>query len=227
VCASRLVSLRACFFVSNCQLRPSYFATKDCTYTDSSGRPVPAPLASKPDKPTRIGQSRRRPQKDSYLESSVSAPASDTARRETLTSSRTPSDSRDDYAERLKRPRVGSISFPAPESQAPVPLAPRSTFAATRFEIVVVRELVNRTYTITPGPLLRLSVDPFCISFLCSLSSPSPPFPPAHIHGRRLPGTHTPLSLIRAMFSRLPFLQSPRCKNGFSPHLRRSILKGC
>jgi Fungal specific transcription factor domain len=153
VCVSRLVSLRPLFFLFLivCCFT-SYFAAKDCTYTDSSGRPVPAPLASKPDKPTRIGQSRRRPPKDAYLESSVSAPASSTTRVETLASPRAPSDSCDDYAERPKRPRLGSISFPAPESQASVPLPPRSTFAATRFDFTVVRELVNRTYTMIPGP---------------------------------------------------------------------------
>ncbi|KAH9983895.1 hypothetical protein BJV74DRAFT_848980 [Russula compacta] len=127
---------------SNC-----YFAAKDCTYTDSSGRPVPAPLASKTDKPSRAGpsQPRRRPQKDSYLESPVSTPANSllSARGEPLTSPQAPSDPRDEPS---KRPRVGSISsssFPAPESQAAASAAPSSVFAATRFEVPVVRELVN------------------------------------------------------------------------------------
>ena len=66
-------------------------------------------------------------------------------RGEPLASLETPSDTRDDYAETSKRPRVGSISsFPTPETQGPVPLPPRSSIAATRFEVSVVRELVNR-----------------------------------------------------------------------------------
>jgi len=68
-----------------------------------------------------------------------------------LTSPQDPSDARDDYAETSKRPRLGSLSvFPSPESQTPSPLAPRPTFAATRFEFPVVRELVNRKYLISP-----------------------------------------------------------------------------
>ncbi|KAF8273073.1 hypothetical protein EI94DRAFT_1716607 [Lactarius quietus] len=128
---------------SNC-----YFAAKDCTYTDSSGRPVPAPLASKTDKPLRAGpsHSRRRCQKDSHLEppASASTNSPSSPRGEPLTSPRTPSDTRDEYAETSKRPRMGSISaFPTPESHGPVPLPPRSTMAASRFEVPVVRELVN------------------------------------------------------------------------------------
>jgi hypothetical protein len=130
---------------SNC-----YFAAKDCTYTDSSGRPVPAPLASKTDKPSRAGpsQSRRRSQKDSHIEPPVSASTNNPSspRGEPSTSLQTPSNTRDDNAETSKRPRVGSISsFPTPESQVPVPLPPRPSIAATRFEVPVVRELVNRT----------------------------------------------------------------------------------
>ncbi|KAH9995477.1 hypothetical protein BJV77DRAFT_220765 [Russula vinacea] len=128
---------------SNC-----YFAAKDCTYTDSSGRPVPAPLASKSDKPTRAApsHSRRRLQKDSHLEPSVSASTSGQSctRAEPLTSPQGRSDARDNCADSSKRPRVGSISsFQAPESQTPALLAPRSTSAATRFEVPVVRELVS------------------------------------------------------------------------------------
>ncbi|KAI0255983.1 hypothetical protein BJV78DRAFT_586707 [Lactifluus subvellereus] len=159
---------------SNC-----YFAAKDCTYTDSSGRPVPAPLASKTDKPARAGPSRRRPQKDSYLESPVSA-----TREEPLTSPRSPSDSRDDYAERSKRPRLASASFPVPESQAPVPLAPRSTFATTRFEVPVVRELVNLFFThchphrlVIHQPTFMADVSlgripPYLTYALCALAAP-------------------------------------------------------
>ncbi|KAI0272575.1 fungal-specific transcription factor domain-containing protein [Gloeopeniophorella convolvens] len=125
-----------------------YFAAKDCTYTDSSGRAVPAPRASGADKPARSGpsQPRRRPQRDAHLESPVPASTNSLSslHSEPLTSPQDPSDTRDDYAESSKRPRRGSISsFPAPESQAHVPLAPRSTFATTRFEVPVVRELVN------------------------------------------------------------------------------------
>ncbi|KAI9464267.1 hypothetical protein F5148DRAFT_188149 [Russula earlei] len=129
---------------SNC-----YFAAKDCTYTDSSGRPVPAPLASKTDKPSRPGpsQSRRRSQKDSYSETprSPSASTLPSKRGPPSTSLQPPPDTRDDYPEGSKRPRVGSVSssHPPPESQAHIPLTPRSTFAATRFEVPVVRELVN------------------------------------------------------------------------------------
>ncbi|KAH9066779.1 hypothetical protein EDB87DRAFT_1801444 [Lactarius vividus] len=128
---------------SNC-----YFAAKDCTYTDSSGRPVPAPLASKTDKPSRAGpsQSRRRSQKDSYLEPPVPISTNNPSspHGQPLTSLQTPSDTRSDYAETSKRPRVDSISsFPTPESQVPAPLARRSSIAASRFEVPVVRELVN------------------------------------------------------------------------------------
>ncbi|KAI0305813.1 hypothetical protein B0F90DRAFT_1814671 [Multifurca ochricompacta] len=168
---------------SNC-----YFAAKDCTYTDSSGRPVPAPLASKTDKPPRAGpsQSRRRPQKDSYLGSPVSASANSlsSARGEPLTSPQAPSDTRDDYAETSKRPRVGSISFPALESQVPSSLVPRSTFTATRFEVPVVRELVNlffahchphRLFFHQPTFMADVSlgrIPSYLIYALCALSAP-------------------------------------------------------
>ena len=126
-------------------MHASYFAAKECTYTDSSGRPVPAPLASKTDKPLRAGpsQTRRRSQKDSYLHPpvSVSTKGPPSPRGEPLTSFQTPSDTRDEYAESSKRPRVGSISS---ESHASVPLPPRSSMVATRFEVPVVRELVSR-----------------------------------------------------------------------------------
>lgn len=133
----------------------SYFAAKDCTYTDSSGRPVPAPLASKSDKPPRPAptHSRRRLQKDSYMESSLSASASgrSLSRVESLTSPPTPSDARDDGAGSSKRPRVGPISsFPTSDSQTSPPLASRSTPAAARFEVPVIRELVSRTYFVPP-----------------------------------------------------------------------------
>ncbi|KAN0105104.1 hypothetical protein V8E52_011351, partial [Russula decolorans] len=123
-------------------------AVIDCTYTDSSGRPVPAPLASKSDKPSRPvpTHSRRRLQKDSYLESSLSASTSgrSSSRVESLTSPQAPSDARDDSGDSSKRPRVGPISsFPTSDSQTPPPLASRSTPAAARFEVPVVRELVS------------------------------------------------------------------------------------
>lgn len=146
---SPMFSFMGVHLLSNPPLRSvSYFAAKDCTYTDSSGRPVPAPLASKTDKPSRAppSQSRRRPQKDSYSGSPASASTSTLppTRGEPLPSLQDhPSDARDDYADSSKRVRLGS--FPSPESQVPVALAPRSTFAATRFEVPVVRELVNRT----------------------------------------------------------------------------------
>ena len=202
----------------------SYFAAKECTYTDSSGRPVPAPLASKTDKPARAGPSRRRPQKDLYQESPVSPSTSipSATRGEPLTSPQPPSDTRDDYAERSKRPRLASASFPATESQAPAPLAPRSAFATSRFEVPVVRELVNRTYVIIPPLYANL----FGLSLLCSLSSPSSLYSPTHLHGRCQPGTHTPLSIICAMRSRCPLFQATRCTDGFSPQRRRSILQG-
>ena len=77
---------------------------------------------------------------------SASTMSPSSSRGEPLTSLQTPSDTRDDYPETSKRPRVGSISsFPTSEPQGPVPLPPRSSIAATRFEVPVVRELVNRT----------------------------------------------------------------------------------
>lgn len=136
------------FLSKSSAVSASYFAAKDCTYTDSSGRPVPAPLASKTDKPTRAppSQSRRRPQKDSYSGSPASASSSTLppSRGEPLMSLQDhhPSGAHDDYADSSKRIRLGS--FPSPESQVPAALPPRSTFAATRFEAPVVRELVSR-----------------------------------------------------------------------------------
>lgn len=127
---------------SNC-----YFAAKDCTYTDSSGRPVPAPLASKSDKPSRPAptHSRRRLQKDSFSESSLCASTSgrSSTRVESLTSPQALSDAREDGAGPSKRPRVGSISFPTSYSQTTALHASRSTPEAARFEVPVVRELVS------------------------------------------------------------------------------------
>jgi hypothetical protein len=127
----------------------SYFAAKDCTYTDSSGRPVPAPLASKTDKPVRAGpsQTRRRSQKDSYLQPPVSASTNSplSPRGEPLASLQTPSDTRDEYAESSKRPRSGLhvLIFQTQNLMRPF-LPSRSSMVATRFEVPVVRELVNR-----------------------------------------------------------------------------------
>lgn len=92
-------------------------------------------------------QSRRRSQKDSHLEPPVpvSTNSPSSPRGVPLTSLQPPSDNHDEHPETSKRPRVGSISsFPTPESHGPVPLPPRSSMAATRFEVPVVRELVNR-----------------------------------------------------------------------------------
>jgi hypothetical protein len=164
---SPMFSFMGVHLLSNPPLRSvSYFAAKDCTYTDSSGRPVPAPLASKTDKPSRAppSQSRRRPQKDSYSGSPASASTSTLpppTRGEPLTSPQDhPSDARDDYSDSSKRVRLGS--FPSSESQEPPALAPRSTFAATRFEVPVVRELVNRTCSLL---FLRSSFHPSLTSF--------------------------------------------------------------
>jgi hypothetical protein len=56
-----------------------------------------------------------------------------------------PSDSRDDGADSSKQPQVGSISsFPTSDSQTPALLMLCSMHAATRFEVPVVCELVNR-----------------------------------------------------------------------------------
>jgi hypothetical protein len=204
----------------------SYFAAKECTYTDSSGRPVPAPLASKNDKPPRTApsQSRRRLQRDSYSGSPVSASASSlpSTRGEPLTSLQDPPDARDDHAETSKRPRLGS--FPSSECQAPASLPSRSTFAATRFEVSVVRELVNRTYLVFLR-FPRSPLTPFKLSVLCALSSPPSPHPPSHLHGRRQSGTHPFLLIIRLMCTRRPFLQTPYCTDGSSSHCWLGIRK--
>ena len=207
----------------------SYFAAKDCTYTDSSGRPVPAPLASKTDKPTRAppNQSRRRPQKDSYSGSPASASSSTLppSRGEPLTSLQDhhPSGAHDDYADSSKRIRLGS--FPSPESQVPAALPPRSTFTATRFEVPVVRELVSRTLFFFFALSSVLPSPPFEPSILCALSSSPSPHPPTYLHGRCQPGAHPFLLIIRPMCSRRPSLQAPCCTDGSSSHCWLGLCK--
>ena len=215
------------FLSKSSAVSASYFAAKDCTYTDSSGRPVPAPLASKTDKPTRAppSQSRRRPQKDSYSGSPASASSSTLppSRGEPLTSLQDhhPSGAHDDYADSSKRIRLGS--FPSPESQVPAALPPRSTFAATRFEAPVVRELVSRKrFSLLFAPSSPHLFEP---SILCALSSPPSPHPSTHLHGRRQPGAHPFLLIIRPMCSRRPSLQAPCCTDGSSSHCWLGICK--
>jgi hypothetical protein len=119
------------------------------------------------------------------LSASTNSPSS--PRGEPLTSLQTPSDTRDEYAETStsKRPRVGPISsFPTPESQGPVPHPSRPSMAATRFEVPVVRELVNlffahchphRLFIHQPTFMADVSlgrVPSYLLYSLCALATP-------------------------------------------------------
>lgn len=123
----------------------SYFASKECTYTDASGRPVPAPRSTRPERApgsnTRrrsLESSRHHPpvQEGSTRVQSYNAESS---------SSQTPlEDSEQGTSDTRKRCRYDDDDTPSPDP-SPEPAPPfNPQIPVSRLDPYIVRELVNR-----------------------------------------------------------------------------------
>lgn len=123
----------------------SYFASKKCTYTDASGKPVPAPRPFNPDRPENSDprSDPHPPHTDGVATSSpsiISIHVSDTAL------STPPSE--DDRNPRAKRPRTNLVNMPTPSGTPPRSLAPPLIQHDRPLERdqALTRELVHRAY---------------------------------------------------------------------------------
>ena len=146
----------------------SYFASKKCTYTDASGKPVPAPRPFHPDRPENSADVRS----DSYPPhldgATTSSPSIASAQAiDAAPSTSTPEEDRayDPRAKRLRTDR-GNTSTPSstpPRSLAPPVIRPERPLERDH---VLTRELVHRTSPeTTPMHTHKLTAIPVFFSY--------------------------------------------------------------
>lgn len=126
----------------------SYFASKECTYTDATGRPVPAPRANRPERASGSNPRRRSPnnshhhppvQEGSSRAQSYNAEAKTSQNRHEGDPGKPDNRKRCRYSDEEMQSRD-----PSPEPAPPF----NPQFPTSRLDPYIVRELVNRTYNI-------------------------------------------------------------------------------